>query len=88
MVELGFELESVLLEGLLWDTVYAILSILRKAHFSNGLHITKLTIQQRKLIIGFDSIKSFINSWKNQVHVGKVGEAFGTTSLGEDSGSY
>lgn len=59
MVEPGFELGSVLLKDLC-DTVYAVLSILRTAHFSHGFHKVKLTIQQTKQITNFVSINSFI----------------------------
>lgn len=60
VVEPRFELGSVLLEGLLCGTMYALLSTLRKAHLSAGLHRTdKLTVQQRKLIIDSVSINSF-----------------------------
>lgn len=61
MVEPGFELRSVLLKDLC-DTVYAVLSILRIAHFSHGFHKVKLTIQQRKQITNFVSIISFIEA--------------------------
>jgi len=48
------------MEGLLCNTMYALLSTLRKAHLSAGLHRTdKLTVQQRKLIIDSVSINSF-----------------------------
>lgn len=60
MVETGFELWSALLEGLLCDTVYAILPILKK--LTSQVHFTeqmKLIVQQRNLILDFFSIISF-----------------------------
>lgn len=66
MVETGFELWSVLLEGLLCDTVYAILPIVRKAYFSSALHRTdEVNCPTKKFNPWLFLYNFFYGGWRN-----------------------